>query len=33
VSPFNIGVVDRFEVDIGTGFELVDNDTAHARSY
>lgn len=23
---FNIGVVDRFEVDIGTGFELTDDD-------
>lgn len=25
---FNIGIVDRFEIDIGTGFELVDDDAA-----
>lgn len=27
-AVFNIGIVDRFEIDIGTGFELVDDDEA-----
>ena len=27
-ASFNIGIVDRFEIDIATGFELVDDDAA-----
>lgn len=27
-AAFNIGIMDRFEIDIGTGFELVDDDEA-----
>ncbi len=27
-AAFNIGIVNRFEIDIGTGFELVDDDEA-----
>jgi len=27
-AVFNIGIVDRFEIDIGTGFELLDDDAA-----